>query len=121
MTSEETVIAEAIFDLSVGSRCPYQTILDSGAMPPGWVDDYFSQLALVSKLWSKRSEIPMKVATAVHAASLYLPLRYQAWRTFHPGSSNKETDSAIARIRTWSELFLMGPLTPNIQVPDVPT
>src|SRR4051812_37575906 len=103
MTSEEAAIAEAIFDLSVGSRCPYQTILDSGAIPPGWVDDYFSQLALVSKLWSKRPEIPMKVATAVHGASLYLPLRYQSWQHFHPGSSNNETDSAIAKIRTLSE------------------
>jgi hypothetical protein len=121
MTSEEAAIAEAIFDLSVGSRCPYQTILDSGAMPAGWAEDYFSQLALVSKTWSKRSEIPMKVATAVHAASLYLAPRYQAWRNFHPGSSNNETDSAIARIRTRSELFLMGPLTPNIQIPDGPT
>jgi len=120
MTSEEMAIAEAIFDLSVGSRCPHQTLLDSGAMPPGWVEDYFSQLTVVSKIWSKRPEVPMKVVTAVHAASLYLHPRYQAWRNFNPGLSNNETDTAIARIRTWSEFFLIGPLTPNLQIPDAP-
>ena len=111
MTSEELAISEAIFDLSLGSRCPFQVMLETGKLPSNWEGDYLEQLTLVSKVWAGRAEIPKKVATAIHAASLYLPLRYDGWRHLNPGlTNNQETDSAIARIRTSSELFLMGSL-----------
>src|SRR5207244_1477122 len=111
MTSEEIAISEAIFDLCLGSRCPYRSILDTGKLPATWEGDYLKQLALVSQLWAERLEIPRKVAAAIHAASLYLPLRYDAWRHLNPGMpNNPETESAIARLRTSSELFLMASL-----------
>jgi len=111
MTSDEETSSEAIFELSLGSRCPYSRILESGTLPEGWEADYLEQLAMVSKVWSGRTEIPRKIAAAIHAASLYLPLRYDGWRHLNPGlPRNSDTESAIGRIRTSSEFFFMGSL-----------
>ena len=102
-------LEEDLFAFCLGKENPSATLMQDGSFPEGWVDCYFQLLEQAKEQWGNDSAAPRKAVAAIHFASMYLHLRYGAWRNFNH-RENHATDSALAQIRTRSELWLLGPM-----------
>ena len=83
-----------------------QSLLEKGEFPPGWVETYLELLKEAEIVWRNQTCLPRELIAAVHFASWYLNIRYNAWCVFSK-KLNATTERQLAQIRTPSETFLM--------------
>ncbi len=57
--------------------------------------------------WHAEMLWPRELVAAIHVASFYFGIRYDAWRAFGGGRRNEQTERELASLRTPSELFLI--------------
>ena len=91
----------------LGKQEPSSSLLKTGAFPNGWVELYLGLLDQAEKKWGTETAAPRKAVAAIHFASMYLSIRYQAWKGFNR-RNNPITDAALCQVRTSSELWLLG-------------
>ena len=105
MTLDE---ATALLDsLAYGDRACDQQILEQGEVPDDWMRDFESAMDLVETETKGKQTWSRKLAAAIHFISLYLPVRYEAWKNLTKQSS-PGMSPRLAKIRTRCELFLVG-------------
>ena len=69
---------------------------------------YVALVERATHVWQNQAAWPKEVVAAIHFASFYLEIRYQAWQK---GSArdNPTTRQALGEIRRHSEAFLLSP------------
>jgi hypothetical protein len=102
-------LEDELIQLCLGADEPASLLLTSGRFPDRWVDKYLRLMERAMEQWGTDKNAPRKAVAAIHFASTYLHLRYWSWSQSN-GRENKATDEALSRIRTQSELWLLGPL-----------
>ena len=106
MSTPESLV-DALYDLCFGTKEPGIALLNSGKFPKGWAKSYLENLKLAQEYWSDKAEWPKRLVAAIHFASCHLSLRYDSWRNLGKKANEVETDTALAQIRTQSELFFV--------------
>jgi hypothetical protein len=96
-----------IYEHCLGKDNPFQHILDNGRFPRGWVDKYMTLLGSIIRIWGDAPECPREVYSSIHYASFHLSERYDAWHKLR-GLRNKKTEISLAKLRSISEVFLLG-------------
>lgn len=91
----------------LGAGKPTNALLNTGTLPGDWVEKYLALLERVVAIWREQATWPREIVGAVHFASFYLNIRYDAWRSW-TGGRNAQTEAGLARIRGPSELFLLA-------------
>ena len=92
----------------LGEHSPHAALLDGGTLSDGWADTYLRLLQEATQKWKGHDSLPRKIIAAVHSASSYLSLRYDAWRAFGEGRRNAQTEHNLWRLRTPSEVLLLS-------------
>ena len=104
-----------IFEHCLGTGNPSAELLERGTFPANWVSRYVALIESATRVWREQSDWPKEVVAAIHFASFYLEIRYQAWQ-HGSGRDNSATQKALGEVRRHSELFLLSPATDKIQV-----
>ncbi len=107
---DRLVVVEQLFEHCLGVADPSHSLVNSGRFPDGWVERYLALLEEATRRWKDQPSWPRELVAAIHFASWYLGIRYEAWRGFKK-SSNTATADQLATIRTPSEFFLLAALT----------
>ena len=101
-------IESRIYEHVFGAAHPGVILLDTGVLSTEWTETYLELLKEAVQKCEGQDCLPREIVAAVHFASWYLNIRYDAWRTFQNGKRNDETDTNLARIRTPSECLLLS-------------
>jgi hypothetical protein len=112
MESHEQLRAN-LFEHCLGAGNPSTELLERGTFPANWVSRYVALVERASHVWRDQSDWPREVIAAIHFASFYLEIRYQAWQ-HGSARDNPATRKALGEIRRHSELFLLSPVTDKI-------
>lgn len=109
MTSdrENYIIVDRLREHVLGEKGPTCSLINEGRLPVGWMEEYLELLRIATKQWQHQRLWPRELVTAIHFASWYLHLRYDAWRALHNRNRNETTERELGSIRSHSELFLM--------------
>ena len=108
MPAPESVEAR-LYELVVGKGSPMPVLLNTGVLSPDWVDAYLALLKEAEREWKPQACWPRELVTAIHVASWYLHIRYEAWSGFEK-KKNDATERLLGRIRFHSESFLLSPI-----------
>ena len=100
-------LEDRLYEHCLGKVDPSGFLLSTGALPEGWVDTYFRLLDQAKSRWSKYASAPRSAVAAIHFASMYLPIRYSMWEKFS-GEVNSKTHDDLARLRCYSEVWLLA-------------
>lgn len=103
--SKEHKIAAQLREHVFGNDGPTESLINEGRFPHEWASKYLELLNVATKQWQHQQMWPRELVAAIHFASWYLDLRYDAWCSSNP--PNKTTERELAAIRSTSELFLM--------------
>ncbi len=98
-----------MYEHVLGEGHPGMTLLNTGKLSGEWTDTYLELLKQAVQKCEGRDTLPREIVAAVHFASWYLNIRYDAWRSFEKGKRNEQTETNLARIRTPSEFLLLSP------------
>ena len=110
-------LKENIFELCLGKDNPSAELLEHGSFPANWVTRYVSLVEKATHVWAEQAEWPREVAASLHFASLYLEIRYEAWRKI-AARDNAVTSRGLGEVRRCSEMFLIGSVLKK-EKPDV--
>lgn len=101
-------IESRIYEHVLGQGQPSAVLLNTGVLSNEWTDTYLQLLKEVVQKYEGQDSLPRNVVAAVHFASWYLNIRYDAWCKFNKGRQNEQTDHNLARLRTPSEFLLLS-------------
>ena len=101
-------IESRIYEHVLGEGHPGLTLLETGVLSTEWTDTYLQLLKESVQKCEGQDSLPREIVTAVHFASWYLNIRYNAWRSFGKPKRNEQTETNLARIRTPSECLLLS-------------
>ncbi len=97
-----------LYEHVFGEREPTVALLNTGVLSDEWTDTYLRLLKEASQAHEGQSYLPREIVAAVHFASWYLNIRYNAWRAFHHKRIKLKTEENLARVRTPSEQLLLS-------------
>ena len=92
------------------------SLMEGGRFPANWASTYLALLDRASNVWREQPAWPREVVGAIHFASFYLPVRYDAWKGLS-GAENVATEKTLRHIRLRSEWFLLAGVTDHHEVP----
>lgn len=101
-------IESRLYEHVLGDGSPNPALLSTGVLTDEWTDAYLGFLEEAVRKFEGQDHLPRKVVAAVHFASWYLPIRYEAWRGFKRGPRNQQTERNLGRLRTPSEFLLLS-------------
>ncbi len=101
-------IESLLYEHVLGNGSPHPTLLSTGVLSDGWTDTYLQLLKEVVEGYEGRDSLPRDVVAAVHFASFYLNIRYDAWREIKGGQRNVQTERNLGRLRIPSEFLLLS-------------
>ena len=97
----------ALTDHVFGSGNPSNELINHGRFPRNWVHTYLGLVHRASDAYRDAHEWPREIVSAIHFASFYLEVRYEAWARMS-GTRNPSTERQLREVRTPSELFLLA-------------
>jgi hypothetical protein len=97
-----------LYEHVFGEREPTVALLNTGMLSDEWTDTYLRLLKETAQTFEGQPSLPREIVAAVHFASWYLNIRYDAWRGFNNGERNQKTEHNLGRLRTPSELLLLS-------------
>src|ERR1043166_3056514 len=100
-------IESRIYEHVLGEGQPSNLLWTTGVLSNEWTDEYLRLLKEAGERCEGQDYLPRKLVAAVHVASWYLNLRYDAWRS-EKGKRNEQTEVNLARLRTPSERLLLS-------------
>ena len=101
-------IESRLYEHVLGGGSPHPALLSTGVLTDDWTDAYLKLLQEAVQKFEGQDSLPRDVVAAVHFASWYLPIRYEAWKSFERGPHNKQTERNLGRLRTPSESLLLS-------------
>lgn len=107
MSIDSQSLRQQLVEHVLGAKGPSQALLEHGVFPANWVAQYLALLEKASSLWKETDAWPRDAVGAIHFASFYFNIRYDAWR-HGSGDRNATTERLLGQIRTPSELFLLA-------------
>ena len=103
-------IESRLYEHVLGAGSPHPTVLSTGVLTDEWTEAYLQLLKEAAQKSEGREFLHRDIVAAVHFASWYLNIRYDAWRGFHSGQRNEKTERNLGRLRTPSEFLLLSGL-----------
>ncbi len=101
-------IESRLYEHVLGSGTPHPVLLSDGVLSDDWTETYLRLLKEAVQKFEGQDSLPRDVVAAVHFASWYLPIRYDAWKSFERGPRNAQTERNLGRLRTPSEFLLLS-------------
>ena len=106
--SVDVSIESRLYEHVLGAGEPSSKLLNTGVLTTEWTNTYLQLLDEAVQKCAGRQCLPRDVVTAVHFASWYLNIRYDAWRHFNNGRRIELTERELARLRPPSEHLLLS-------------
>jgi len=97
-----------LYEHVLGKGQPSKVILNTGILSTEWTDTYLQLLKESVQKCEGQDSLPRDIVAAVHFASWYLNIRYDAWPAFEKGRRNEQTERNLGRLRTPSEYLLLS-------------
>jgi hypothetical protein len=101
-------IESRLYEHVLGDGSPHPALLSSGVLSDEWTETYLRLLKEAVQKCEGQDSLPRDIVAAVHFASWYLNIRYDAWRGFEKGRRNEQTERNLGRLRTPSEFLLLS-------------
>ena len=101
-------IESRLYEYVFGAGSPHTALLSTGVLTDEWTDAYLRLLQEAVQKFEGQDSLPRDIVAAVHFASWYLPIRYEAWNSFGRGPRNQQTERNLGRLRTPSEFLLLS-------------
>jgi hypothetical protein len=101
-------IESRMYEHVLGGDSPHPALLSTGVLTDEWTDAYLRLLQEAVQTFEGQDSLPRDIVAAVHFASWYLPIRYEAWKSFERGPRNQQTERNLGRLRTPSEFLLLS-------------
>jgi hypothetical protein len=101
-------IESRLYEHVLGEGQQHNVLLNTGVLTTEWTDTYLQLLKEAVEKCQGRDFLPRDIVAAVHFASWYLNIRYDAWRAFENGRRNEATEHNLGRLRTPSEYLLLS-------------
>jgi hypothetical protein len=101
-------IESRLYEHVLGEGSPHQALLSKGVLSDEWTDIYLRLLKEAVQKFEGQDSLPRDIVAAVHFASWYLNIRYDAWKSFERGPRNEQTERNLGRLRTPSEFLLLS-------------
>jgi hypothetical protein len=108
MMSNTASIESRIYEHVLGGGQSHMSLLSTGVLSDEWTNAYLELLEEAVKKCEGQPSLPRDIVAAVHFASWYLNIRYDAWRSLKDGRRNEQTERNLARLRTPSEFLLLS-------------
>src|SRR5689334_13573309 len=97
-----------LYEHVLGEGQHSNVLLNTGVLSTEWTDTYLRLLKEAAQKFERQVSLPRDIVAAVHFASWYLNIRYDAWRAFEKGRRNEQTEHNLGRLRTPSEYLLLS-------------
>ena len=97
-----------LYEHVLGAGTPHPTLLSTGVLSDEWTETYLLLLKEAAQKCEGQEFLHRDIVAAVHFASWYLQIRYDAWRGFERGDRNEKTERNLGRLRIPSEFLLLS-------------
>ncbi len=111
-------IEARLYEHVLGSGASHPILLNTGVLSDTWTDAYLQLLEEAVQKCEGQDSLPRDTVAAVHFASWYLKIRYEAWCGFEKGRRNQRTERNLGRLRIPSEFLLLSAQINRIKAQD---